>query len=522
MQRANDLVAQKKAAVSGNATADQRNTASQATRSTANDMMVNEKAAYDKLYAAVPENTPITFSNARQAALTVAKEYGENSANFPGISTAKNTIAKLWLTREKNPATTFGELKNDIAGINSLINEAEAAGQTGAARLYNMYKQGLVADREAGGAANDALKKANESFAQFQNRWRNGVAGKALDKNTLPSDTMGTYMGSPEGAQQFAQTVGQTPAGKKAAGDFLSSQVANSAGANPTKQSVLAAVNKNEAISTFPEVKAAEQAKALQIGAATTFQENQAATLKSLQDKAASAQKQAESSLPAQYANGSPDAAVSAVGKAFASDDPTRAVGELMKIAKQDRSGKAVEGLQNATREWLGRKLFNKTNAAAKNETTGITNADLPTSMARSADVINDSGTIFKNLRGVLPPEELANLQKNYQRLELSTRIRKAGAGQSATSMNEADKSAIDNLVKGYTNIDAFRTFKSAKTILQDLKTLAGSAVVNSRVNDMVNDIRMQAFLDPEKMQQLLLRPTAAKFQAHVLGAPGR
>jgi hypothetical protein len=74
--------------------------------------------------------------------------------------------------------------------------------------------------------------------------------------------------------------------------------------------------------------------------------------------------------------------------------------------------------------------------------------------------------------------------------------------------MNDADKSVIENLVKGYTNINAFRAIKTGKTILQDLKTIAGSAFVNSNVNKIIDDIRLQAFLDKEKMKQLLMRPT--------------
>lgn len=508
MSRANDLVESKKAAVTSSANADQQTAASTAARRQAGDMMVDEKAAYRKLYAAVPRDTPITFQNSLKAGEEALAEHGVNANVDPSIKTARERIGAMMKDRAANPETTFGELESDIKIVNGLISQAENAGQNQATRLYVMFKEGLIADREAGGAASSALRQANDSFKTFQNRWANGPAGEALDKGTLPSETMGKYMSSPEGAGQYSKTVGTTPAGKQAAGDYLASSVAKGAGANPTKQSVTAAINKNPAISTFPEVKAAEQAKATQIGAATKFQGKQAGKLEQMKADAAAAKTEAESSLPAKYSKGSSDSAVSAVGTAFSSKDPTAAVRELIKTAKKDPTGAAMEGLQNATRKWLGDRLFNRTNAAAKNETSGITNKDLPTSMAQSADVINESGVIFKNLKGILTPEEITNLQTNYRRLEMGTRIRKAGAGQSGTSMNEADKSVVENLVKGYTNINAFRAIKTGKTILQDLKTIAGSAFVNSNVNKIIDDIRLQAFLEPDKMKQLLLRPT--------------
>jgi hypothetical protein len=513
MTRANDLVANKKAAVTSSANADQQTASSTAARRQAGDMMVDEKAAYQKLYAAVPRETPITFENSIEAGNAALAEHGANASVDPSIGTARAKIGELMKERIANPETTFGELESDLKIVGSLIDQAQSSGQKQAARLYMMFKDGLVADREAGGAANTALKQANDSFKTFQNRWANGPAGEAMDRGTLPSETMGKYMSSPEGASQYRKTVGTTPAGQQAAGDYLASSVAKGSGANPTKQSVTAAINKNPAISAFPEVKAAEQAKASQIGASTKFQSKQAGKLEQMKGDAAAAKTEAESSLPAKYSQGSSDSAVSSVGAAFSSKDPTAAVRELIKTAGKDKTGKAMEGLQNATREWLGRRLFNKTNAAAGNEVKGITNEDLPTSMAKSADVLNESGAIFKNLKGILPPDEIANLQTNYRRLEIGTRIRKAGSGQSGTSMNEADKSVIENLVKGYTNINAFRAIKTGKTILQDLKTIAGSAFVNSNVNKIIDDIRLQAFLDPDKMKQLLLRPTATNWK---------
>lgn len=513
MGRADDILASKRAEVTSSATADQQTAASTAARRQAGDMMANEEAAYKKLYDAVPRDTPIQFNKSIEAGKAALAEHGANANVDPSLRTARSNIGKLMEKRIANPETTFGELESDIKIVNSLIERAQAEGTKTASRLYMTFKDGLVADREAGGAANTALRQANDSFKTFQNRWANGPAGEAMDRNTLPSETMGKYMSSPEGAAQYKKTIGATPVGQQAASEYLATSVAKGAGSTPTKQSVMASIGKNKALSTLPEIKAAEEAKARGIGAATKFQGKQAGKLEQMQADAAAAKKQAETSLPGRYSKGSADSAISAVGEAFSGNDPTSAVRELVKTAKKDKTGKAMEGLQNATREWLGRKLFNKTNGAAKNEPTGITNEDLPTSMAKSADVINENGKIFKSLRGVLPQEEIENLQKNYQRLELSTRIRKAGAGQSPTSMNEADKSVVDNLVKGYTNINAFRAIKTGKTILQDLKTIAGSAFVNSNVNQIIDDIRLQAFLDPSKMKQLLTRPTPQNWE---------
>lgn len=509
MARAEGVLQNKRAAVTSNATADQQTAASTTARRQAGNMMANEEAAYRKLYDAVPRDTPIEFNNSIDSGLAALKEFGANSGADPSIGSAQARIKSIIENRVANPVTNFGELESDIKIVNSLIRQADNAGQDQAARLYLMLKDGLVADREAGGAANVALKEANNAFRTYSGRWKNGVAGDALDKNALPSETLDTYMSSPEGAQQFKGTIGATPQGQQAAGSYLAARVAKGAGQTPTKQSVTASINNNPAISTFPAVKAAEEAKASQIGAATKFQGKRAGKLGEMQTSAAEARTQATSSLPAKFSGGSEESAINSVEAAFGNKtDPVKAINELKTAAKLDKTGKSMEGLQNATRVWLGRKLFNNGNAAAKNEVRGITNEDLPTSMAKSADVLKESGDIFKNLKGVLPPEEIQSLQTNYRRLEMGTRIRKAGAGQSATSMNEADKGMVENLVKGYTNINAFRAIKTGKTMLQDLKTIAGSAFTNSKVNAIVDDIRLQAFLDPEKMKQLLLRPT--------------
>ena len=43
---------------------------------------------------------------------------------------------------------------------------------------------------------------------------------------------------------------------------------------------------------------------------------------------------------------------------------------------------------------------------------------------------------------------------------------------------------------------------------MNTLKTVAQTGIVNTRAADIIEDIRLQAFLDPDKMKQLLLRPT--------------
>jgi hypothetical protein len=513
MNRANQNLAQKQAEVTSSASSDQQTGASIAARKQAGNMMNDEQAAYRKLYAAVPRDTPIEFNNSIEKGVEALKEHGANAAVDPSISAARSRIETMIKARSAEPVTNFGEIESDLKIVNSLIKQASNAGQDQAVRLYSMFKEGIVADIEAGGAASPALKQANGAFRTFKERWSNGVAGDALDKNSLPSETLNKYMASPEGATQYSQTVGTTPVGKESASRYLSASVARASGQNPTSQSVTAAINKNPAISTFPEVRAAQEAKATQIGAATKMQANRQGQLEQMQADAAAAQKKATTSLPAKYAKGSEDSAVSAIETALGSNDSTSAINELIKTAKADRSGKSMEGLKNAARKYLSQKLFNKTNAAAKNEVSAVTNEDLPTSMAKMGDVLNEDGTIMKNMRKLLTPEEIQTLQTNYRRLEMGTRIRKAGLGGSATAPNESDKAVLENLVKGYTNINAFRTIKTAKTMLQDLKTIAGSAFTNSRVNDIINDTRLQAFLDPDKMKQLLLRPTPQNWE---------
>jgi len=508
MNRANKNLAQKQAEITSSASSDQQTGASIAARKEAGNMMNDEQAAYRKLYAAVPRDTPIEFNNSIEKGVEALKEHGANAAVDPSISAARSRIETMIKARSAEPVTNFGEIESDLKIVNSLIKQASNAGQDQAVRLYSMFEEGIVADIEAGGAASPALKQANGAFRTFKERWSNGVAGEALDKNSLPSETLNKYMASPEGATQYSQTVGATPAGKESASRYLSASVARASGQNPTKESVTAAISKNPAISTFPKVKAAQEAKATQIGAATKMQANRQGQLEQMQADAAAAQKKATTSLPAKYAKGSEDSAVSAIETALGSNDSTSAINELVKTAKADRSGKSMEGLKNAARKYLSQKLFNKTNAAAKNEVSAVTNEDLPTSMAKMGDVLNEDGTIMKNMRKLLTPDEIQTLQTNYRRLEMGTRIRKAGLGGSATAPNESDKAVLENLVKGYTNINALQDLKTAKTMLQDLKTIAGSAFTNSRVNDIINDTRLQAFLDPDKMKQLLLRPT--------------
>jgi hypothetical protein len=515
MNRANDLVDSRRAAVTSSATADQQTAASTTARRQAGDMMVDEKKVYKDLYAAVDPKTQVTFDNAIAKIDEILADGGKNAAEGAGAA-AREKIGRLAATRIAKPFDSFSELQSDIQIVNDLIRrESGVSGNPSAVRLYNMYKKALEADREAAGASNSALKAANQSFATYKQRWANGPAGEALDRGTLPSETMGKYMSSPEGAAQFNKTVGTTPQGKQAAGDYLSASVAKASGATPTKQSVTAAINKNPAISTFPEVKAAEQAKARQISAATTFQGKQAGVLKERQATAAAAKKEATSSLPAKYADGTEDAAINSVRAAFGDkNDPTTAVRSLLKVANKDKTGKALEGLQNATRKWLGETLFNSNNVSAGKVDNALMNADTTTSMAKTGDAINENKKIFKNLKGILPDDEISNIQKNYQRLQFSTKIRNAAAGQSSTTFNKADQKAlIESIEKGYTNIPLARNFRTIRTFLNTLKTVAQTGIVNTRAADIIEDIRLQAFLDPDKMKQLLLRPTESNWK---------
>jgi hypothetical protein len=515
MNRANDLVDSRRAAVTSSATADQQTAASTTARRQAGDMMVDEKAAYQKLYAAVPRETPITFENSLKAGEEALAEHGVNAGVDPSINSARERIGAMMKDRAANPETTFGELESDLKIVNGLISQAERAGQNQATRLYVMFKEGLIADREAGGAANTALRQANNSFKTFQNRWANGPAGEALDRGTLPSETMGKYMSSPEGAAQFNKTVGTTPQGKQAAGDYLSASVAKASGATPTKQSVTASINKNPAISTFPEVKAAEQAKARQISAATTFQGKQAGKLEQMKADSAAASKQADTSLPGKFSKGSPDAAVSTVSEAFGSKDSTSAVNELLQTAKLDKSGKSMDALKNATRQWLGERLFNKGKASLGNTAEKIANEDLPTSMNQLGKMLAENGPVMKNLRRILTKDEIDTLLTNHRRLEMSGRIRQSVVG-SQTNVNKVDGSiaeGVGNAVKGYTNIPAMRNLKSGATLLQNLGYLAKLSVKNGRAEEIADNIKLQAFLDPDKMKQLLLRPTESNWK---------
>lgn len=510
MNRANDLVDSKRAAVTSSATADQQTAASTAARRQAGDMMVDDKAAYKKLYAAVDPKTQVTFDNAIAKIDEILADGGKNAAEGAGAA-AREKIGRLAATRIAKPFDSFSELQSDIQIVNDLIRrESGVGGNPSAVRLYNMYKEALEADREAAGASNSALKAANQSFATYKQKWANGVAGKALDERTLPSETMSQYMSSPEGAAQFSKTVGATPQGKQAAGDYLSASVAKASGATPTKQSVTAAINKNPAISTFPEVEAAEQAKGRQISAATTFQGKQAGKLEQMKADAAAASKEADTSLPGKFSKGSPDAAVSTVAEAFGSKDSTSAVNELLQTAKLDRSGKSMESLKNATRQWLGERLFNKGKASLGNTAEKIANEDLPTSMNQLGKTLAENGPVMKNLRRILTKDEIDTLLTNHRRLEMSGRIRQSVVG-SQTNVNKVDGSlaeGVGNAVKGYTNISAMRNLKSGATLLQNLGYLAKLSVKNGRAEEIADNIKLQAFLDPDKMKQLLLRPT--------------
>lgn len=515
LNRAESAQAQNQAAVTANRPTAQLEEAGIGANTEASGMMAKEQAAYKAAYQAVDPSTPVSFGSTIKAGIQAIKSSGKNADIPPKIK-------QIIETRAAKPMDNFSEMQSDRAVVNSEISKAQRIGDNNSVRMLMEIKNGIDADLLAAGSSNAALKAANAKFSEFQNRWSNGAAGNALDEASPASQTLTKYMANREGAIQYRDTIGATPAGKQEVEKYLTSRVAQAAGANPTKESMLKAINSVQGLtesaglpSVFPEIRQKLIDQANKLGASSKFVEKQTGVLKGMQADAAAAADEATGSLAGKFAQGSEQNAISQVQGAFSSGDPLGALSKLAKQAKMDKTGASYEGLQNAVRKALADRLFNKGSAVtSSNVASEISSADLPTSMAGMASVIKGDGKIFESVRGILPPDEIKSLQENYRKLEMMSRMRsQTSASGYSTADDEAAKKLLEMANKTYTNNPLFRDFKSASGFFNLALALAKKSVVKDGVIEKINDLKREAILDPEKMKQLLLRPTPQNYE---------
>jgi hypothetical protein len=489
---------------------------------TAREAILNAKktddAALRQAYDKIDPNSPASFDNAYAAAVAARKEVGETgdvppiiqriiakrkpeAAPAEGAAAADAEIPSQ--TAKEPPAPkNFAEIQADLRNVNQAIVEAERSGRPNDARLLGKVRDGINADLDQMGANNEALRSANALYREsYAPKYREGATADVLKREgTLGSDTIDAYMKSPEGAQQLQSIVGKDPAAQKAVRDWFVSDMVGTAPAGKISADRLDKwiKDRSDMLAAFPAVRQEVQQMRNRIanGSAKVGQlEND---LKS----AVEAQKSTGQALkddPTSYFVGADP--VAAVNTAMSGKNAAGDMQQLVAAARKDSSGEALQGLKNATKEWLNRDIRNA-GSMTKNDAAVTTYKDFKVSFAKMNDRLTDPAT-RKALGQVFSPDELSTLDRYRKQLELLDRRNVQGTVGSSTlslAQSAAKVDNIENVLKAY-----------AGPIKGSAMARIAGFVETHFLGDPAQKMRQlmfDAMMDPQLARTLLLTPT--------------
>lgn len=465
------------------------------------EIRTQDRRAIGEAYAQVDQDLPADFANTQAAAQQAMREVGE-TGTVPPI------LGRLAAEREDK---TFFQLQADLRNVNQAIREAQAAGQDNTARVLGIARDGVNRDLDALGANNDALREANRLYREeFAPKYKQGASAEVFKRGrngaesaVPPSETLDKFLRTPEEAARLRSIMGNDPASLQAVEAWFINDMASVAPrGNIDAARVRVWLNRRgPVLDQFPQIRNRIQTMANNLGRS----ESAVADLERSVKDAGAARKMTEKDFDSDatrfFVDGDP---VEAVGKALGGDNAAESFQQLAAAARKDPSGRALEGLRNATREHINRKVRN-TGAVVKgdNAADSVSLEDLKVSFDKLNKMLIAGSPERKAMEQVFSPDDMAALDKYRKQLEVSTRKDTQGVtGSNTTSLLSAaaksdgvEESVLlgQGTIRGQATNRILRFF--AKNVFGD-------------VSGKIRKLLVDAVLDPELARTLMLEYT--------------
>lgn len=472
------------------------------------------KADVNAAYAKVDPALTADFSGTHEAALAALQSAGDNEAVPALISQiAKSRAPKTAEGVDGAPNTTephtapFFQMQSDLRAVNDALGQARASGAANDARMLGMVKDGIVSDIAKLGSNDTALGEANAKYAtDYAPLYKQGASadvlrgGKGGADSAVPvSQTIDRYMSNPDDAGRLSKILKGSPDGLSAVRDWFVSDLAASAGKNPTAKGVDSWISKNAAkLQAFPDVLSeVQQTRNKLLNGSNTLSQLQTdlATKTATADQTA---KDFQATPGAKFVGAEPTDAVS---KIMNGDNVVKNMQTALAQAAEDKTGAATEGVKNGVKDWLNQQI-RRTGAVndTSNETGAPEMADLKTSLAKMNSLMLEGTDSRRALEGVFSPDEMKSLDLARKQIAVMSRGGDAARGGSDTAMNTAAGSNA--------NLNAFEWLshmgwagKAAAGVGK-----AASRVWNGDVKGRYGQVMVQAMSDPATAAQLLRR----------------
>jgi len=429
----------------------------------------------------------------------------------PAIMADVDGYAKGVLDELSKPIS-FKEMNELRSGLSGAIERANRAGDGHVVtRLTEIKKQydnvitqlsQTAGSIQAGNRAKNATDNFQDEFAPIQ---RDGVGGAVAQsiKNdpsrSTASKTAGKYLGSPEGAEQLAQTIAKVKdpkAAKQAVRDHMFDEIASStikADGTINVDRLSKLIEQRRAVlRDFPEVLSELEQLRNKAKSGVDLGANATDALRRAKDSLTSTKREQELSAAAMLLKS--DDPVVAVNKALDSDAPKRKLSEMREAMEGDADGLA--GLQSATRQSVVSRV------GGVLETIGP-NKDRVVSLAKLDKILKNKPAREAMLASGVSADDLAKLDGAYARIQEMARINEKVTGGSDTAAN-ISKSAegVKIFAASYFGIVAGRGVFRIIDMVQNILKSGAKQITAGSIDDIV--------LDPAFAKMLLLRDTNA------------
>ena len=414
---------------------------------------------------------------------------------------------------------------DDVAGLRPILSKAIANARvegTGPVidRLVKLKAavESIVSQTSAGQKGNENFK---ENFAPKYGEGEGKNLRQAVKTNTLRPENVGDQFIPADTGSSPGQTTAQlrrileaakNPAeALKSARDFLVAKMGDYAVDSDGKvnvKNVQKFIDKHgEALKVFPE-----------IGKEITQMRNQ---LQSKSDKVGQFQ-----SFLEQYKQGAADResalgstpaggfltkdSHSAVESIMKSDNPAEAMKSAFDIASKDKTGKGVQGLQAAVKQWLNTSVRQATDIGLSNEAESPKMGNRALSHAEMQRLLTEpKSRAALDIAFSSEPNTMTALDTVNRQVQALTRVKNAGVGgQSATAGIMLDPKAPKNMIPEI--MDTAEAVAPAKVglVRRLWETVKGGYAGGYK--QFSSDLQHKMVTDPETAK-IMLRPVDAK-----------
>jgi chaperonin cofactor prefoldin len=506
------------------------NAASANVNQTLQEQRASADAIRKNLYRNVPLNVVIDVNPAKQAATEIVDSFKNRAGQVPPIIQRVMELPSLMTAQEAD--ANLKDLYSAASQLSANLDHegARAVGQTrdaldNAVGAQESVSVPLKTARDYNRTVYAPLFQQGASEAVISGKGAGGAPAVS------PEGTIGKY--TAPGANQLREiqrlkgaVSTEFPEGGSAAvpktevpattaqniRDWAVTQMASSLGQNPTGTSIRSWLSKNQNLmNEFPEVRSEIQKMANRLNSAAESNDVMAGELRARQAELSKTQSEVASSPQAKFVGditnpANEESAVAHLNSFLYGDKAASGMATLLKEVQGNPQ--AVESLKNAVQKSLQDRITNLgRNLNPTNAANAVTTADLPTSTAKLNDLLREGSPTRNALSKIYSPEEMQALDRYRKQLELTDRINQKstkGSDTQALTTAQEGESAVKRLSWGMTLTNFLKKVGS----ITDLANTAGRAILMKNPEQVYQQMKVKALLDPELARSLLLEPT--------------